>query len=294
MSIEKRDLKTLLLSIVAGFLFTIIIYNLKFEVRVLRYAATILFSCLWYILLIKKRNCREFYAALFTIVTPLLIDSYALFVENRSTVPLRFPFASTFLFVGLLLGYSICKNYLAGLSVLVFAIIYCVMSHLYFIPLIIQGMEKSRVRPLSQNCFTNDRFLTEKGDTIRLKNAELVFFDLFFVGCLPCEKKRKMFEEITSEIKDKNFKVIIICDGKISTYKEFTKYCSKLPKKEEILFLYDFEENIEKQFPDLGGFPFEIITKDSKIIETYEGMNTETYELNKKERINIINKYATL
>lgn len=291
MTLKNLEIKALLLSAVSGFLFTVIIYNAGIKVFIIKYAAITFFYGLLYTFLKKKFQLTNLRAAIYSIITPLIIDA-SVFMTNSNLVPLRFPFASTFLLLGVLLGYVFKKNKSWMIGIPILAIVYFILSHWLFIPAIIFSIETRQRKISLKGNFSDDRFLSQLGDTVRLKNNEIIFLDFFFIGCQPCEFKRKMFEEIDKELKGEKFSIFLICDGRISSYKDFVKYCSSLTKYQQIFLLYDYDGNMEKRLGDIKSFPYEIVLKNNSIIKEYSGFDKEPYELNKKERIEIIKKFT--
>ena len=99
-----------------------------------------------------------------------------------------------------------------------------------------------------------------------------------------------MLEDVKSEVRENEFGIFLICDGSISTFKEFQKYFATNPPKKGFQILYDYEKNISKYFPHISGYPFEVIFENGIGIKTYKGFDIEAYDLSKKTRMQIIKK----
>ena len=225
----------------------------------------------------------------FTVLTPVLID-FSVLITNRDLIPVRFPFATTFVILGAFLGYLLTRSNRYKIVGIIFACSYFFISWYYIIPAMINRMEETNTK------FNNDFFtinvLNQNGDTLKLNSTshKALIIDFFFVGCAPCEAKRKMLEDVKNEIQNNDFGVFLICDGSISTFKEFNEYYINNPPKKGFQILYDYEKKIPKYFPDISGYPFELIFEKNIVIKSYKGFGIEAYELSKKMRIQTIKK----
>jgi hypothetical protein len=285
----KRKIKVLLFSAIVGFAFTALISNIGIERFIIKFFLIVVFYCILSIFLNRKFNLTYVEASIYSIITPFLIDASVL-ITYPEIVPLLFPFAPTFLLIAVLLAYCLQKSKLHAIAGVSITVIYLLLSHLYFIPAIIFNIEKKGASLAVNTELIEKKFLNAEGDTVRISGAKIKIIDMFFVGCPPCELKRKMLEELRQELPKENFSIIFICNGRISTFKQFQDYYYKNPHNRQYKMLYDMNNEIEKCVPDLEGYPFEIILNDTNQIRQYSGFDEEAYDLNKKERIELLKK----
>ncbi len=289
MNIRKNQFYAFLICVISGLILTLILYNLKFKYLITRNILITIVYCILFLLIYFKFKLSSFKTALFSIVTPLLIDT-SIFITNKALFPIRFPFATTFLILGVLLGYLLTKNIRFKISGILFTFFYFFLSWQYFIPSLLNNMEDVDI-PFNNNFFSGN-VLNQNGDTLILKSliSKALIVDLFFVGCSPCERKRKMLEDVENDIQDKRFGVILICDGTVSTFKQFQNYCINNPPKRSFQVVYDYEGNILKYFPDISGYPLELDFGNNKLLKAYSGFSVDGYNLSKKIRIQTVNK----
>ncbi len=289
MKISKNKLYAFLVCILAGLVLTILIYNLKFKYLISRNIVITVAYCILYLIVFYKFRLSVSYSILFTLITPLLID-LSVFFTNKDLIPVRFPFATTFLILGAFLGYFLTRSNRYKILGILFACSYFFISWYYIIPTMLNRM--GEVNTKFNNNFFSTNVLNQDGDTLKLNSIthKALIIDFFFVGCAPCEEKRKMLEDVKNEIQNNDFGIFLICDGSISTFKEFQDYCVITPPKKGFQMLYDYEKNISKYFPDISGYPFELIFENNIVIKSYKGFDIEAYDPSKKTRIQTIKK----
>jgi hypothetical protein len=224
------------------------------------------------------------------IALPSIIIDGSVLLTAPNFVPLRFPFSSVFPFFGCVGGYLVIKRkyILTGVVATVF-ILFSVVSFVYIIPGIIYSKEQVKTLPV-KGSFLYAKFLDRHGDTVSLSsyNVEWLFVDLFFVGCTPCDLKEEMFSELVSEKKNSNYRVVIICNGSISSFGAFLKHVKNKPDNPNMVFLYDFKSNISQYIVNVNGYPHEVVFRQGEAYKKFSGFNEESYQLNKAERIKLI------
>jgi hypothetical protein len=272
-----------------GVVFTAIIYNITFPELIYRQVAITLAYFVFTLFFDKPQYGNQLVNCLLIAVPSTIIDSSVL-ITTPSLVPLRFPFSTLFPIIGCLAGYlALRRKYtLIGLLAIAFAG-FSIVSFLFIIPRFIYRMELAKTHPVNQS-FLSARFLNRNGDTVSLNNykADWMFVDLFFVGCAPCDLKEEMFSELVSEKKSGNYRLIIICDGSISTFEAFVKHVRNKSENQRIVFLYDFKSNIDQYITGVNGYPHEVIFRYGVAYKSYVGFNEESYQINKVERIKLI------
>lgn len=243
---------------------------------------------------ILKINSKEYSKSGVAIIlgaTPLIIDASVIFTAPNLLL-LRFPFSSSFTILGILLGYLINlkpKQYF--ILAFIFSFVYVYFSKTYIIPHIIFKLENTNkiFEPKVSNDFYKSKYLNSSNDTLSFsdfsKNCTIV--DFFFVGCAPCEGKRKLYEEIVENINSEKYKIILVCNGALTNKNTFIEYVNKQIKKDNILYLYDYNGAFKK-LTNHTGYPFEIIFNGTIPLYTTEGFNEESKNILMKEKINQI------
>lgn len=272
-----------------GVVFTSIIYNIRFSEFIYRQIVIALAYSIFTILF-KKPQYGSLLVNCLLIALPSTIIDTSVLITNPSLVPLRFPFSTVFPILGCLAGYFALQKKYIPVGVLATGLVaFSVISHLFLVPNIVYRMELAKTQQVDP-LFLSENFLNRTGDTVSLNTykTDWLFVDLFFVGCGPCDLKEEMFSELVSEKKSDNYKVIIICNGSISSFESFKKHVSKKPDNPNMVFLYDFKMNISRYFPNVHGYPHEMVLKQGNAYRTYAGFNEESYHVNKTERIKLI------
>ena len=243
--------------------------------------------CILYLFVYYKFKLSAGITAFFILLTPFLIDS-SVFFTNRDLIPVRFPYATTFLLLGAMLGYFLTKTAIYKIAGILITCCYFFISWYYFIPVLLNNMEE--VNTQFNNEFLSTNVLDQRGDTLKLNTLrqKALIVDFFFVGCPPCEEKRKMLEDVKNEIQNNRFEILLICDGTISTFKKFQEYCINNPPKKGFQILYDYGKNILKHFPNISAYPFELDFDHGKLIKSYTGFSSEGYQRSKRIRIQTI------
>ena len=272
-----------------GLIFTAIVYNIKFPDFIYRYVTIALFYFFCTVFFKKPQYGSPLLNCMLIALPSIIIDGSVL-LTAPNLVPLRFPFSSIFPVLGCVGGYFVIKRKykLAGVLALLF-VLFSVVSFIYIIPRIIYSMEQVNTTPVKAS-FLQAKFLDRHGDSVRLDayRSDWLFVDLFFVGCKPCVLKEKMFSELVSERKENNYRIVIICDGSISTFKAFSEYVKSKPEDSKMIYLYDFNSNIEKFLTNVNGYPHEVVFKNGVSYKSYSGFNEQSFQVNKRERIKLI------
>jgi hypothetical protein len=274
---------------VLGVVFTAVIYNIKFPELIYRQIVIALSYFVFTIVFKKPEYGSQLLNCLLIALPSTIIDGSVL-ITTPSLVPLRFPFSTLFPVLGCLAGYFALKRKYAIVGLLAIALTgLSIVSFLYIIPRFVYWMELAKTHPVNPS-FLSAKFLDRNGDTISLNTAKAdwLFVDLFFVGCGPCEQKEEMFSQMVSEKKNSNYRVAIVCDGSISSFEAFSKHVKNKPDNPNMVFLYDVKSNIEQYIIDVHGYPHEVIFKRGVAYKTYVGFNQESYQINKTERIKLI------
>ena len=285
----QKKLYALFVCVFAGLIFTIVIYNLKFKYLINRNIVITFIYCILYLIVFYKFRVSVLTAMFFTVLTPVLID-FSVLLTNRDLIPVRFPFATTFILLGAFLGYLLTRSNRYKILGVLLTFCYFFISGYYIIPAMLYRMEE--VNTKFDNDFFSISVLNQHGDTLKLNSIthKVLIIDFFFVGCRPCEGKRKMLEDVNNEVQNNDFGIILICDGAISSFKQFHDYCVNNPPNKGFQIFYDYNKNIPKYFPSISGYPFELIFENNKVKQAYQGFDIEAYDLNKKIRIQTIKK----
>ncbi len=289
MIISRNKIYAFIVCIIAGLLFTIIIYNNNFKYLISRNIVITISYCILYLFVCYKFRLSYLSAAFFTFFTPFIIDFSVVFT-NIALVPVRFPFATSFLILGIILGFLLQKSIKYKIVGVLFVLSYFLVSWIWIIPYILNRSTEI-ITQVDENYFSTN-LLNEKGDTLKLESLtkKAVIIDFFFVGCPPCDEKRKMLEELKFEIPDERFKILLICDGSITEYKKFQEYAIKNPSKKDFQLLYDYSNNISRFFPEINGYPYELVFNNKKLIKSYNGFDSDAFQYSKKVRYQTINK----
>lgn len=273
-------LKYIVFSGLAGVLFTIFIYNFDgilnflnflYEKPISVHIGVIIFYYYLFIFLRKKLAYKSIVIFIISIVTPILIDASVL-ITNTELIPKRFPFASIFPLIGAGLGYlkTHYKKIYFKFSVVV-VVCFLFLCQKYIIPKILYYSFQKNSPQVVNNIFTN-KFYTVLGNSILLRDtnfAKCTLIEGFFKGCLPCEQKKSELIKLRNTFSKEDLNIIFICDGTITSFHNFIEY-STINKKDGITFLYDKDSILKKQLK-INGYPFEILTKNEDVINTFMG-----------------------
>lgn len=285
----KRYTTMILAAAVFGFVFTAILYNLgiqQFAVKYMLISVTYFFFYLFLANWFKEIN--RYHIAISLAIVPFLIDASTV-ITNPALVPLRFPFSTTFLLIGIVSGLMLVKKSSALYCLLLFFLIYSFLSWKYFIPSIIytdQIVENKKLDP----SILSTRFLDLNGDTvgIRTSGGEIIFMELFIVGCAPCKKKEELFLELYNRTPAQKFQTVFICEGRISSFEQFKQYARESKLNDKVQFLHNFDNSFNERIHNEYGFPYELVFKNNQLIRTFSGYNDESFEYHLKYRTSLL------
>ncbi|MCF1714435.1 hypothetical protein L0U88_07330 [Flavihumibacter sp. RY-1] len=285
----KRYTTMILAAAAFGFVFTAILYNLGIQQFAVKYMLIGASYFLFYLFLAKwLKEINQYHIAISLAIVPFLIDASTV-ITNPALVPLRFPFSTTFLLIGIVSGLVLIKKSSAFYGLLLFFLIYSFLSWKYFIPSIIftdQIVDNKKLDP----SILSTRFLDLNRDTVGIgsSGSEIIFMELFFVGCAPCEKKEEMFLELYKRTPSQKFQTVFICEGRISSFEQFKQYARESKLKNKVQFLYNFDSSFNEKIQNEYGFPYELVFKNNQLIRTFSGYNDESFENHLTYRVSLL------
>ncbi len=215
-----------------------------------------------------------------SIIAPAILVDATVFIDGITLVPLRFPFETFFPVLGAFAGVTkVSSNKKYFLGVCLMMIVFSVLSRIFFIPGIIHYMEKRDSEKITiRTPFVNEHFLTINQDSTRLEDTvtgKCSLIEFYFVGCMPCVQKFKFLKELVGKINSKEFKIFMICDGSITSYRQFIEDAEK-NRNTGFVFLYAIEGSVKKM-SNLTGYPYELVLDGNKqVISSFLGFNIET------------------
>ena len=308
--------KTVLITIVAGFLFTAFIYNIGvigtglFELfgleatnlfvnyfsqfvnsYIFLYGTIAVFYFFLYRIVYKRCFIKnDFKIALLCITTPILLDATVL-IGNQSLIPLRFPFASIFPIIGVFMAILFIKNkrnvfYACLLPVILFFY----LTDQIIVPTIIYNSIERETSDIPETDFFEYTFLTKDSIPVKLKdisNNKCTLIETYFIGCAACEEKKEALKIVLDKFQNKSFVLVNICDGKISTFNSFKKHLPKNNNTKE-LYLYDFGGIVRNQLK-IDAYPTELILNKNRIVSKKIGFETMIIDLYVNDEIAAIN-----
>jgi hypothetical protein len=233
----------------------------------------------------KKFSQKNSIVFICIIIPAILIDLSVPFT-GRELMPLRFPFATLFPIFGALGGWiKIKREKIFFYSYVVFIAIFLFLSKQLFIPRIIYFMENRDSRKTyAKGPYGQGYLLTLDGKEVRLEDTVkgcCALLEFYFTRCGACEEKLPTLKELKNKIASADFKIIMVCDGSISSYKQFTENAQK-HKDPAFIYLYD-QFGMEAKFITDALYPYEVIVnRKGGIVSTHIGYNPETaaYYLN--------------
>jgi len=269
---------------------TFLLYSINFDLRIERYISSLVLFLIFSIIIFRFSTFSNKITLILLITTPLLIDSSVLLTAPNLAL-LRFPFATSFTISGIISGYFIYVNKKRSLFIFgTMVLLYIILSYFFFIPQIIYHIENQKIQNLQiDRHFFDNNYITQNGDTIRLNEIinDVTSIDLYFIGCSPCIGKENAYEIIKNRINSNKYSSIFICDGTISNYDLFMNS----NKKKNLIYLFDYNKNIQKYIKRSPGFPFEfILNKYNKPIITSTGYNEDLKSLFINNRLKLLNK----
>lgn len=288
----KKSIKPAITCIIFTLIFTFSVYNICIDIWAIQFIYDLIGYILFSIFFFKKYKYNFFWSLFLLYTTVLIIDSTT-YIFGSNLIPIRFPYASLFHLVGIVVGYFYVRKRKYFIPVFFAATVFAALSYFYFTPQILNYMSKKHKTVVNETManFDNESYLTVNGDTVKIDYAAAKCNSLsfFFVGCGACVSKMKMYHKLTQQYSQKQYMVYEICNGTISSFEKFKKYVDKQDKNEGVKYLYDFNSVVENK-KYITKYPLELIYNGNKYVESYEGFNDETLELSLKEHQNIINK----
>ena len=270
-----------ILASIVGFLFISTIYNYDLVLNVLHqlferltliyFSITIFFLFLFRFLKTKTKQ-PDFIIGLCCILCPIAIDASVL-ITAPNFVPYRFPFASLFPVLGCVLGYfsfQYKKTFILGLLLL---LPFFYITDQYIIPKMLFYAYERDSKKVTDNLY-HTSFYTTTGEAIELQDtikSKYAILECFFKGCAPCEEKRLALNLVSDTISHEKLSIVYICDGKLTSQKDFREYAEKHSYKNAI-YLYDGNGFLKSKLK-INGYPFEILLKDGKVISTFSGFS---------------------
>ncbi len=274
-------LKLFILASILGFLFICTIYNYDLILNVLLqlfdrltliYFSITLFFLFLFRFLKKKSNESNLIIGLYCIICPIAVDASVL-ITAPNFVPHRFPFACLFPIIGCVLGYFSLqhkKTYIIGLLLL---LPFFYLTDQYIIPKMLFYEFDRDSKKVDDNLF-HTTFFTTSGEAIELQDtikSKYAILECFFKGCAACEEKRVVLNRLSDSIRHEKLSIVYICDGKLTSQKDFREYAEKNSYKNAI-YLYDGNGFLKSKLK-INGYPFEILLKDGKVISTFSGFS---------------------
>lgn len=275
---------------ILSFLFVVSIYNLDvfiyqinklYERQTLIYIA-ITFFYLWLYGIIKSKSGLPTKIVIaICVICPIAIDATVL-ITAPNKVPHRFPFASVFPFIGILLGYYSFLNKKMVFWILLFLLIpIFFLIDQYILPKMFY-YEYVRDSPGINSNIINNIYYTVNGEPVKIIDTsknQYTIVECFFKGCLPCEEKKAALKIISDSIKEKKLSIVFLCDGSITEFDDFREYALKDQSTKNI-YLYDKDSVLYSKYK-INGYPFEVLFKEDKAINTLLGYS----EMIKKDYI---------
>ncbi len=161
---SSRKLTLILFLICLIHLFSIaIIYNLHYAKIIYRDIILFLYYFIFYLILSKFWILRTWKKVLITLSLGLLIDASVIFT-NPLLIPLRFPFATLFSFIGVGLAYLFQKS-IKLFNLTIFIVIgFFYLSHSYIIPSILNNSQEASLK--TDINFFSASLTNEKGEKV--------------------------------------------------------------------------------------------------------------------------------
>jgi hypothetical protein len=270
----KYQLRAVLISIIITLCFTFSVYNS--DILSVKHFLSYLFYSLLTVLLGQQIKNKILLGAI--VLFPVLAIDLTTLFNGQMLIPLRFPFATIYPILGIITGILILlgKRVLTALVIL-FSIAFSILSHMYFIPRIIWGMQNKN-KPKVSVSILNDNFKTIADGLIKINDtikSKVQLVEFYFVRCLPCESKYEILKKIREKYSKDELDIIMICDGEISPYDEFKRH-QENKKIPGITFLYDNEKKIERNIKGERGYPTELLISYNVIKYSQAGFNDES------------------
>jgi thiol-disulfide isomerase/thioredoxin len=297
---SKKNILAVLLSCVAGFCFTVLIYNLDlvfsilealYENQILIHTAVLFFYFFLFVQLSKKIFLNKKIIYLITVITPLLIDASVL-ITNHDKIPIRFPFASIFPLIGAYMGdVYINKSKFNFRVLLSIALVFLFITYALIMPKLLWYSINKNSKPIENTILSKIFYTAEEKIPVILKDTcvgKYMLIDFFFSGCPPCEQKRDALYSLRKKFSPNQLGIILICDGTITSHEKFIEYFNKY-NTDGIIFLYDKDGVLQKLY-NIKNYPFEVLLKAGHIIRTLSGYDEITKDEYYNETVKKINE----
>jgi hypothetical protein len=273
------------ISLLTGVLFTAVVYNINFANNTNRYFCIFIFYFLFFLIVFKK-NQSLIFTAIVVALLPIIIDASVL-ITNPRLVPLRFPYATTFILMGCIGGFLYIKKKRSISFYFLFVIFYFVIGHYFLIPQILFSiLQRDIDKEPKYNGIINERFYGVDRKPVKLHdtlNKKYTLIDCYFVGCRPCEEKLTLLKKIRNIYKNDELSIIMICNGAVSAWDIYLENYSK-KNIYNVVYLYDKDTVLNKY--NINSYPTEFILKKTDIIHYEVGYTKESeqlYFINKKK-----------
>lgn len=244
------------------------------------------YTCMWVIFFLLYRFLSGKFllpaglTLLLTVIPPILLDSTTL-ISGPALVPLRFPFGTLFPVLGAVGGFiysSVSRVHFALFCLGVTGFIY--LSVHVIVPRIalyqMEGKDKAVwIKP--DAAFFDKTFYTPDGIPVVLKSVmhdPFTLLEFYYVGCGACHQKHKALKNITSP----NIKVILICDGTITSFESFNKHLAGTEPSDNMIFLYD-RDAVTASHLGIQLFPHELLYKHRVLVRNVVGFNLPAKDL---------------
>lgn len=216
---------------------------------------------------------------LFLTLSVILLDCTT-FINGRSLIPLRFPFDTLFPILGITGGWIFTKTSRAVfVTYSAFVLFFLVLSHIYIIPNIINYMlnrDSENLEIVIRPDFFSASLKRTDGSHVSLDSLmsdQYTLLEFYFVGCKPCDEKY----DILKNIKDKNLRIIYICNGAATPFDRFRSHAALKDSTGNSMFFYD-SDSITRNDLKVTSFPFELLFRDRKLVRKFNGFNPSAAE----------------
>lgn len=287
----KENVRKIILSFFLNLLFTAILYNfVSIDNHYSRLILLISFNfcmCIWLFHLTKLTDFQVFFI---TLLPTLLVDMSVIFT-NKELIPFRFPLMTTFSMVGAILGVAYHNSKKFFFVLLVTAGLYTMLTVNYIMPSVFYQVEVRDSKNFMVSSVSKEmKFIDESRNIISLdsilesKKCSLV--DIYFIGCSPCEKKSEVLSQVENKISSNEFQIIMICDGRASSFSSFTN--SKKLKRKNIIYLFDNNNCLKRIISNSFGYPTELLYKNKDLINIHTGFNETSKQIYFEKTVNRI------
>lgn len=292
--IMKKNLLIVLFSTIVVLIFTSFLYNFisinNFYSRIILLVVFNFSLSIGLIRITKLSINKVFFISLFP---TLLVDTSVIYT-NQSLLPYRFPIMTSFSIIGVFLGLNFNKKKTTFIYILTFSILYVLLTVRYIIPHVFYQIEKRNSEQLKLKPIVNDvHFLDQNRNIVYLDSLlevkKCTLLDIYFLGCSPCIEKLSALKKIENIVNSSKFQIIMICDGRASSFSSFVK--SYKIENKNFLYLFDNDYCLKHLISNSFGYPTEILFKNKGIINIHTGFNVASRDIYIE---NTINKIKTI